>query len=159
MRPIIYLIIIAAAVYLIYPYIEKNGGRTSESETPSETIEEVRKAPARLTPAAPSAPVKTALPFKSKIVISGGAPGEKHLAKPGIFYVLERTSIEHETGIAAVVPGEEVRVLTRKGNGIVKVTTGKYDFELKESQLTNDLDAAQEAERKFVLTHPPARQQ
>lgn len=159
MRPIIYLIIIAAAGYLIYNYyMEQNGGRTSESETPSETIEEVRKAPARLTPAAPSAPVKTALPFKSKIVISGGAPGEKHLAKPGIFYVLERTSIEHETGIAAVVPGEEVRVLTRKGNGIVKVTTGKYDFELKETQLTNDLDAAQEAERKFVLTHPPARQ-
>lgn len=156
MRPIIYLIIIGAAGYLIYNYyMEQNGGRTSESET----TEEVRKSPARPTPAAPPAPVKTALPFKSKIVIPDGAPGEKHLAKSGIFYVLERTSIEHETGIAAVVPGEEVRVLTRKGNGIVKVTTGKYDFELKESQLTNDLDAAQEAERKFVLTHPPARQQ
>ncbi len=159
MRPIIYLIIIGAAGYLIYNYyMEQNGGKTRESETPSETTGEVRKDPARPTPAAPTMPVKIAQPFKSKILIPDGAPGEKHLAKPGIFYVLDRTSIEHETGIAAVVPGEEVRVLSRKGNGTVKVTTGKYDFELKESQLTNDLDAAQEAERKFVLTHPPARQ-
>ena len=156
MRPIIYLIIIAAAGYLGYNYyMERNGGAGVAGETPAPET----SAATSPSPDQPDAsPAKTVQVFKSKIVIPDGPPGEKHLAKPGIFYVLERTSIEHATGVAAVVPGEEVRVLTRKGGGIVKVVSGKHEFELKESQLTNDLDAAQAAERKFVLTHPPARQ-
>ena len=157
MRPIIYLIIIAAAGYLGYNYyIERVGRASAESETPPAPTAEVQKDAA---PGTPAAPVKTVQVFKSKIVIPDGPPGEKHLAKPGLYYVLERTSIEHATGIAAVVPGEEVRLLNRKDNGVVSVKSGKYEFELKESQLTNDLDVAQAAERKFVLTHPPARQQ
>ncbi len=159
MRPIIYLIIIAAAGYLGYNYyMERSGGGAgvSEESTPG-------------TPAAASATTSTRGPaaatsgnpapvFKSKIIIPDGPPGEKHLAKPGIFYVLERASTEHATGVAAVVPGEEVRLVTRKGNGTVKVSNGKYEFELKESQLTNDLDVAQAAERKFALTNPPPRE-
>ena len=163
MKTIIYLIIIGAAGYLGYNYyMEKHGGAaaSSDSDTPPAPTEEVQKVPSGSTPPAP-APAATrpaAQPFKSKIVIPAGAPGEKHLAKSGVYYVLERASIEHDNGIAAVVPGEAVRIVTRKGNGIVKVTNGKFEFELKESQLTNDLDVAQEAERKFVLTHPAARQ-
>lgn len=156
MRPIIYLIIIAAGGYLVYNfYMERNGGTSPDPETPAPDTAEVRKDP--VTGATP-APAKTVQLFKSKIVIPDGPPGEKHLAKPGIYYVLERTSIEHATGVAAVVPGEEVKLLARKGNGVMKVMSGKYEFELKESQVTNDLDVAQEAERKFVLTHPPAKQ-
>ena len=163
MRTIIYLIIIGAAGYLGYNYyMEKHGGAASDSDTPPAPTAEVRKIPAGSTPPSP-APVATASrpapqPFKSRIVIPAGAPGEKHLAKPGVFYVLDRASTEHDAGIAAVVPGEEVRIVTRKSNGSVKVSNGRYEFDLKESQLTNDLDVAQEAERKFVLTHPPARQ-
>ena len=163
MKTIIYLIIIGAAGYLGYNYyMEKNGGASasSDSDTPPAPTEEVRKLPSGSTPPSPApvAPRPAAQPFKSKIVIPAGAPGEKHLAKSGTYYVLERASVEHDNGIAAVVPGEEVRVVARKGNGTVKVTNGRFEFELKESQLTNDLDIAQEAERKFVLTHPPARQ-
>jgi hypothetical protein len=156
MRPIVYLIIIAAAGYLGYNYyMERNGGTTAGGETPAaETASTPGTSPDQ--PATP--PAKTPPVFKSKIVIPDGPPGTKHLAKPGIYYVLERTSIEHATGVAAVVPGEEVRLLTRKGGGIVRVVSGKHEFELKESQLTNDLEVAQEAERKFVLANPPARQ-
>ena len=150
MRPIIYIIIIAAAGYLGYNYyMERNGGKPGESETPAAVTADA--------PNVEGAPAKTVQVFKSKIHIPDGPPGEKHLAKPGIFYVLERTSIEHATGVAAVVPGEEVKLLMRKENGILKVSSGKYEFELKESQVTSDLDVAQEAERKFALTHPPSR--
>ena len=83
------------------------------------------------------------------------SPG-KHLAKPGVYYVLQRASIEHATGIAAVVPGEEVRLMRRDG-GTMRVTNGKYEFEMKEAQLTNDLDLAREVERQYALTHPPSR--
>ena len=152
MRPIIYLIIIGAAAYLGYNwYIEHHGGTPGESETPVAETTGGQKDPGNGTPAGP---VKTVHVFQSKIIIPPGPPGEKHIAKPGIYYVLERTSIEHATGVAAVVPGEEVRLLQRKENGAVRVASGKYEFELKESQLTNDLDVAQEAERKFVRTHP-----
>ena len=153
MRQIIYLIIIAAAGYLGYTYYTtgKIAGVLAIGSGDVET-------PAAAPGDAPGAPEKTVRIFKSKIVIPDGPPGEKHVAKPGIYYVLERTSIEHATGVAAVVPGEEVVLLSRLGDGVVKVMSGKYEFKLKESQLTNDLDVAQEAERKFVLTHPPSRQ-
>lgn len=146
MRPVVYLITIAAAAYLGYHfYLERTSGGEGEVSSPVADTSETETGPATGNPV----PV-----FKSKIVIPKGAPNEKHLAKPGIYYVLERTSIEHATGVAAVVPGEEVAIINRKGNGMVKVRSGKYEFELKEAQLTNDLDVAQEAERKFVLTHP-----
>ena len=150
MRSIIYLIIIAAAGYLGYNYyMERNGGAPGKAETPAAETADRSPEPARQVTSRPVEPL-----FISKIVIPETPPGEKHLAKPGIYYVLERTSIEHATGVAAVVPGEEVVLLSRKGNGIVKVMSGKHEFELKESQLTNDLDIAQAAERKFVLAHP-----
>lgn len=150
MRPVIYLIIVAAAAYLGYNfYMERIATGAGENGTPAADGEMDSTTDA----AGEKIPV-----FKSKIVIpTGGAPNEKHLAKPGIYYVLERTSIEHATGIAAVVPGEEVTLISRKGNGVMKVKSGKYEFELKESQLSNDLDVAQKAERNFALTHPPPR--
>ncbi len=156
MRSIIYLIIIGAAGYLGYNYyLQKMGGKSDEADTPPAAA---AADPSRSAASAAPLPLANVAPvFKSKIAIPDGPAGEKHLAKPGVFYVLERTSIEHASGVAAVVPGEEVKLLGRKGNGVLKVTTGKYEFELKESQVTNDLDRAQEAERKFALSHPPSR--
>ena len=152
MRSFIYLIVIAAAAYVGYSYYTtgafpvKIGGTASSAATEPDELSSA--------PSAPAAPA-----FKSKIPLPAGPAGEKHLAKPGTYYVLERASIEHATGVAAVVPGEEVQLMMRKGNGVMKVvsTSSKYEFEMKESQLTNDLDVARETERKYVLVHPPAR--
>ena len=157
MRSLIYLIVIAAAGYLGYTvgypyYLEKYGGKKAEGDAPAaETT--ARSASGERDPA-PSAPPEPE--FKSKIPIPDASPG-KHLAKPGVYYVLQRASIEHSTGIAAVVPGEEVRLMNRKGNGKVTVTNGKFEFEMKEAQLTNDLDLAREAERIEARLHPPKR--
>ena len=151
MRSFIYLIVIAAAAYVGYTYYrDKIEGKSTEETEPVVTETQ----PAKTSPQAAAA-----RQFQSKIPLPDGPPGEKHLAKPGTFYVLERASIEHASGIAAVVPGEEVRLMMRKDNGMMKVVSvaGKYEFEMKESQLTNDLDVAREAERKYALTHPPSR--
>ena len=152
MRSFIYLLVIGAAAYVGYTfYKDKVEGKADEGSAPSATATSERSSEPG------GAPERVVRPFKSKIVIPDGPPGQKHVAKPGVFYVLERTSIQHATGVAAVVPGEEVHLMKRNSDGTVKVTSGKYEFELKESQLTNDLDVAQEAERKFVATHPPSR--
>jgi hypothetical protein len=94
--------------------------------------------------------------FKSKIPIPEGAPNEKHLAKPGVYYMLTRASAETPTGIKAINPGEEVRLIERK-NGKMRVTIGAVDFEVKESDVTNDLDVAREAEKKQFLLRTGAR--
>ncbi len=153
MRSFIYLIVIAAAAYVGYTYYkDKIEGKTAEETEPA--VAETQPATGTKSAAAVAA-----RQFQSKIPLPDGPPGEKHLAKPATFYVLERASIEHASGIAAVVPGEEVRLMMRKDNGVMKVVSvaGKYEFEMKESQLTNDLDVAREAERKYALTHPPSR--
>ena len=154
MRSLIYLLVIGAAAYLGYNYYMQNyAGKSTDDEAPAEAAEQPRtaeRAPASSAPAVPE--------FKSKIPLPDSSPG-KHLAKPGVFYVLQRAKVEHATGIAAVVPGEEVRLMMRKENGTMKVSNGKYEFEMKEAQLTNDLDMAREVERNYALTHPPARTQ
>ena len=154
MRSLIYLIVIAAAGYLGYNYyMEKFAGKTDTDDAPAAPTAERPASPGRApAPNAPPAPE-----FKSKIPLPDASPG-KHLAKPGVYYVLQRASTTHADGIAAVVPGEEVRLMMRKENGVMKVTNGKFEFEMKESQLTNDLDLAREVERKYALTHPPAHQ-
>ena len=152
MRSLIYLIVIGAAAYLGYNYYMQNyAGKMDAGDAPvPETAERPAASDRAPVPNAPPAPE-----FKSKIPLPDGSSG-KHVAKPGIYYVLARSSIEHANGIAAVVPGEEVRLMRRDG-GTMRVTNGKYEFEMKEAQLTNDLDLAREVERKYVLTHPPAR--
>ena len=146
MRSFIYLLVIAAAAYVGYTFYkdkfaDKTGGDGNAESAETQPASEAERQ------------------FKSKIPIPDGPPGAKRLAKPGVYYVLERTSIEHASGVAAVVPGEEVRLMMRKEKGVMKVMSvaGKYEFEMKESQLTNDLDLAREVERKYALTHPPSR--
>lgn len=151
MRLILSLLVIAAAAYIGYNFYLGNnvlepilGKRTEE---PQEAVVDSSNVQ-------PSVPL-----FESKIEIPpGSAPGEKHYAPPGTLYMIDRVSIEHATGVAAAIPGEKVQIMLRKGDGTIKVTSGKYDFEVKESQVTNDLDVAREAERKYIFAHPdPAK--
>ncbi len=153
MRQFIYLIVIAAAAYLGYTfYTERMGApATEEVSTPP------AKTASGATTVSPDAEPAVAV-FRSKIAIPVDArPGEKHLAPPGTYYMLERSSIQHATGVAAVIPGEPVKLMSRKADGTMKVASGKYEFEVKESQLTNDLDVAQSAERKDFAAHPVKR--
>jgi hypothetical protein len=151
MKGFLTLLVLAAAGYFGYTYytdnkveIDQRGSAVINGEGTS-GAEPERESTSTL-PAAPAAPE-----FESRIGGPGTATGEKEFAPPGIFYVVERVSVMTSNGVKALSPGEEVRLLQRIGKGRMKVTAGKDDFEVKESQVTNDLDLAREAEkREFV---------
>jgi hypothetical protein len=86
--------------------------------------------------------------FESKIDVPTPPAGEKQYAPPGVFYVVDRVTVETSTGVKALSPGEKVKLLQRLNSGRMKVTTGEVDFEVKETQVTNDLDLARDAEKK-----------
>jgi hypothetical protein len=59
----------------------------------------------------------------------------------------ERVRAQTNNGIVAVSPGEEVRLLKRTGITL-QVMHGETKFDVKESQVTNDLNVAREFEKK-----------
>jgi hypothetical protein len=149
MRVFASLLVIAAAAYIgyvVFTHRQVPSAEAPDAGAPTGEIAEGSE------PQAPAEPV-----FKSKIPIPDGPPGEKHYAPPDTFYVLERVSYAHATGVAAIVPGESVRLVKRNPNGTMKVRSGLYEFEVKDSQVTNDLEMARDAERKFVLNPPKVR--
>jgi hypothetical protein len=79
----------------------------------------------------------------------------KRLAPPGILYMVERVSKTTKEGVSAVEPGEEVRLMERKKNGTLVVTTGKADFTVQASQVTNDLDQARQVRQATRSISPP----
>ncbi len=102
---------------------------------------------------APASRVPGPTPFISKLESPvPEAPHEKQFAPPGVFYVLERSSVETKTGIQAIVPGDQVKLMQRLPGGRMRVTIGTADFEVKETQVTNDLDLAREAEKREFVT-------
>ncbi len=139
------LIVVAAAIYLGYTYYQQRVAAPVEvaDDAPAETI------PSESQPIIPATPAPAI--FKSKIQIADTATGEKHLAPPGIFYMRERVSAETQTGIHAVVPGEKVLLLKRNGDGTLRLSHELVEFTVKDSQVTNDLDEAQEAEKQEFL--------
>jgi hypothetical protein len=70
-------------------------------------------------------------------------PREAHLAKPGTFFVLQYVSVPTANGIIGFEPGREVRyVRVDNEKGMLVVTDGQHEVEMRPSQLTNDLDIA-----------------
>ncbi|MDB6153072.1 MAG: hypothetical protein JWL90_1525 [Chthoniobacteraceae bacterium] len=153
MRQLFLLIVLGAAGYL--GYLAYKGELPTNFQPPWTRVEEPEPVPAPVaTPPPTPAEIKakavaTAIAsYKSKIVIPEGAPGEKHLSPPGVFYMVDRFSTETPSGIRAVVPGDQVKLLKRIGNGTLKLTDGEVEFVAKESQVTNDLEVARAAEMK-----------
>lgn len=126
---------------------------------PKQQTEEVASAEGAesgaVTPPADNASAPSATPppppvFTSRIKVEGAptVEGEKKTLPPGQFLIIERASIETKDGVFAIVPGDAVKLIERKGNGTLVVTNGKNDFTVKESQVTQDVSVAQEAERR-----------
>jgi hypothetical protein len=144
MRLLFTLIVLAAIGYLGYNYYMDQQAAPGTSATAAVATGRGGSAP-------DAEPV-----FQSRIPAAAGAPGEKQLAPPGVFYMLERVSVETPTGVRAVVPGDQVKLLARKKDRL-KLTDGSIDFEVPPSKVTNDLDQAREAERMDAMKHPRLR--
>lgn len=78
-----------------------------------------------------------------------GAPLAPRNAPPGTFYMLVRAKVTSSTGVKAVNPGEQVKLLERLSNKRLRVTAGGADFVVTQSQVTDDGQAAADAERRF----------
>lgn len=116
--------------------------------------EDLRKPPSESPVAliSPARPIPAA--FQSKIILPSSLPeGEKALAPAGVFYPLKRISRKIRDGVYAVVPGEELRLLKRMPEGHLLLLNGSVEFLVQESQVTNDLKLAQEAERQEYARH------
>lgn len=144
--------------YLGYNYYINNKeevhARASALVNKAESMTGVQPGESPPTESAPSAPGAPVLPaFKSRID-TGQQPaaGEPDKAPPGVYYVTERVSVVTGSGIKALSIGEQVKLMQRLPGGKMKVTIetpeyGAADFEVKQSQVTNDLNVAREAER------------
>jgi hypothetical protein len=153
MRNLLALIVIAVAGYYGYKYWQEH------PEVVGKYIPALAKATPEPEPAPEGGPasthggdtklaipraVATPPPFASKIAAADAA-AEK--MPPGVFLVVERASVETKDGVIAVVPGDKVSLLERRNDGTLKVTDGKVDFVVRETQVTQDIAAAQAAEK------------
>jgi hypothetical protein len=71
-------------------------------------------------------------------------------APPGTFYMVDRAKVTSASGVKAVSPGEQVKLLERLPGNKLRVTIDHADFVVSSWQVTDDLDVAREAERKFL---------
>jgi len=158
MRNLLVLIVLGAAGYYGWQAYQKNPEAFTKylpkQQTEESTAAESSEPDTAATAPAGSAPAAVATPppppaFTSRInVASAAAEGEKQMMPPGQFLVIERASVETKDGISAIVPGDSVKLIERRANGTLLVTNGQNDFVVKESQVTQEVAIAQEAERR-----------
>jgi len=156
MRNLLVIIILAGAGYYGWQAYQKDPKfftkylpNQAEEAQPAESEEVAPEA----TPGSPAGTAPVPAPpapptFVSKIVIPSGTNSETQKLPPGQFLVLERASVETKDGITAIVPGDLVKLIERRPNGTLKVTNGQYDFVVKESQVTQDVAVARQAEER-----------
>ena len=143
MRPLFFLIVLAALGFLGWKYYQGTLP-LPQKEIPEDA--QPARSSERTLPAARATPAPAV--FKSRIHTEDAVTeGEKNVAPPGVLYILERVAAQTKDGIIAVVPGDEVKLVRRAGDK-VHVSLGGAEFEVKESQVTRELALAQEAERK-----------
>src|SRR5687767_12877249 len=136
MRTLFILIVIGALGYLGYIYqddIKDRFQKITQKGEDSPESDETSKIPGPggdLPPGAMPPPA---------------TPAEKRTAPPGVYYVTKRVSVQSANGVKALSPGEMVKLVYRNKDGTSKVTTGKDDFIVKDTQLTNDVATAERA--------------
>jgi cytoskeletal protein RodZ len=159
MRNILVLIIIGAAGYYGWQAYQKNPQafegitkylpKQQTEETASADSENSESGANANTATSTSTGVPAATPVPAPVFNSRiKTDGDKQKLPPGQFLVIERASVETKDGITAIVPGDLVRLVERRGNGTLQVTNGQQDFVVKESQVTQEVTVAQEAERR-----------
>jgi hypothetical protein len=68
---------------------------------------------------------------------------EPRLAPEGTFFLLQRTSLPIDSGVIGFAPGTKVTLIEQVGP-VSTVTDGEYQFKVQSSQLTNDLNVAED---------------
>lgn len=72
---------------------------------------------------------------------------ERHEAPAGVYYLLEDTAVPLKNGIRGISAGTEVKVIKDEGN-MLQVIEGDFEFTIKKTQVTNNLDIAATIQRR-----------
>ena len=86
--------------------------------------------------------------------------GSGRLAPDGVFFLIERTKVTTDSGIAVFAQGTRVELVSDSALS-VKVKVGDQEFEIDRSKLTNDLDIAenqQQADKQQMTAQQQAMQ-
>ena len=93
------------------------------------------------TPRHTPKPTPTPTPLPTPTPPPTPTPVVHHYAPEGVFYLTEDATVRLKAGLKGVVAGTPVKLVKDAGDTL-QVTDGQDQFEVKKTQVTNDLDIA-----------------
>ena len=94
------------------------------------------------TPRPTPTPKPTPTPVPTPTPKPTPTPYVHRYAPPGTYYVTEDITVHLKAGLAGIIAGTPVKML-KENPDTMQVTDGINEFEIKKSQVTNDLDTAE----------------
>jgi len=98
----------------------------------------------------PAKPATAARPTPAKVQVAKPTPAgrsvatrQPRLAPEGTYFLLQRVSLKIDSGVVGFAPGTKVTMI-QQGNPLSTVTDGQYQFPVVSTQLTNDLNVAED---------------
>src|SRR5436309_15080557 len=105
--------------------------RPQAQRTPPKPAATARSTPAKSQPARPTPAARSV------------ATRQPRLAPEGTYFLLRRVSLNIDSGVVGFAPGTKVTMI-QQGDPLSTVTDGQYQFGVVSSQLTNDLNIAED---------------
>ena len=93
------------------------------------------------TPVPTPKPTPTPTPVPTATPVPTPTPVAHRYAPEGVFYVTEDVNVKLKGGMMGVAAGTEVKMIKDNGD-VAQVSDGTTQFDIKKSQMTNDLDVA-----------------
>lgn len=148
MRLLFSILSVAATGYLAYvTSAEFRTAGASSTPAPAIVLAEAAPAPAlaEATPPAPE-PAPAAEPEAPAPIAIAPAPAPAaptvRVAPDGSFFLTKRVSVENNSGIIAILPGELVTLAYRNKDGTAKVKWSGYSVTVPEAHLAREYDPA-----------------
>ena len=97
----------------------------------------------------PPKPATAARPTPAKVQVAKPTPArsvatrQPRLAPEGTYFLLRRVSLNIDSGVVGFAPGTKVTMI-QQGDPLSTVSDGQYQFGVVSSQLTNDLNIAED---------------
>jgi len=133
---------IAAALivgYLAWRWFAPAPSQPAVARAPTQRASPRPTAGARSVPSKQSAAQqRAARPTPARSILAK----QPRLAPEGTWFLLQRVSLKTDSGIIGFAPGTKV-TLVDQGDSLSTVSDGEYQFTVASSQLTNDLDMAE----------------
>jgi hypothetical protein len=132
---------IAAALivgYLVWRWFAPAQSQPTVAHAPTQRASPRPTAARSIPSKQPPAQQRAARPTPARSILAK----QPRLAPEGTFFLLQRVSLKTDSGVVGFAPGTRV-TLVDQGDSLSTVSDGEYQFTVASSQLTNDLDMAE----------------